>query len=564
MLNCEIMPRKVFISFLGTSKYNECEYVKGDFSYRSCFVQEATFRYLTSHENWSGDDRILILLTQQAEERNWNDNGHKHKETGEIISSKGLDSVLKTIAGKTAIETIRNIPDGKDEQEIFFIFKKIFEYIQEGDVLYFDLTHGFRYLPMLILVLGNYAKFLKDVTVKSITYGNWEMSAGGTKPAPIIDLLSLSKLQDWTFAAGQFINNGNVSELARLNEVEYKAQLRSSGGEDIDARNLRDFVTSLKEVVEQRQTCRGLDIIRAKSWKKMIDAEKRLVVKNTLFSPIYERILEESIGFKENASSVNCFRSAEWCMQNGLYQQSLTLLQEFVVSHFCEMLSFPIDDKDIRGTITRALNYAYVKSEASKGYSSFDTGSYSDESRTIGELLLRKYPEFIAPFKQLSDIRNDINHAGMRTTPKPMQGNRIPVALKGLMATFSTLADEQSTPQVFINYSNHQSSLWSDSQLKEAQKYGTIIDVPFASVPPDADEKQICVFVDETISTIIKTHLPPSTIHIMGEMTLTYALVKELKALGYTCLASTTERKAMINEDGDKVTHFEFVKFRKY
>ena len=123
MLNCEIMPRKVFISFLGTSKYNECEYVKGDFSYRSCFIQEATFRYLASQEDWSENDRILILLTQQAEEKNWNDNGHKDQKTGEVISSRGLDSILKTIAGKTLIETIRSIPDGKDEQEISFILR---------------------------------------------------------------------------------------------------------------------------------------------------------------------------------------------------------------------------------------------------------------------------------------------------------------------------------------------------------------------------------------------------------------------------------------------------------
>ena len=55
-----------------------------------------------------------------------------------------------------------------------------------------------------------------------------------------------------------------------------------------------------------------------------------------------------------------------------------------------------------------------------------------------------------------------------------------------------------------------------------------------------------------------------SFIHIMGEMTLTFALVTELKDLGYTCLASTTERKVEINENGDKVVHFEFVQFREY
>ena len=38
--------------------------------------------------------------------------------------------------------------------------------MQDGDELYFDLTHGFRYLPMLVMVLINYSKFLKYAAEK--------------------------------------------------------------------------------------------------------------------------------------------------------------------------------------------------------------------------------------------------------------------------------------------------------------------------------------------------------------------------------------------------------------
>lgn len=49
-----------------------------------------------------------------------------------------------------------DIVDGKDEDEMWKIFNALFNELRDGDELYFDLTHSFRYIPMLVLVLGNY------------------------------------------------------------------------------------------------------------------------------------------------------------------------------------------------------------------------------------------------------------------------------------------------------------------------------------------------------------------------------------------------------------------------
>ena len=259
------MPRKVFISFLGTSLYQECEYTKGDFSYKSRFIQEATFRYLSTIENWTETDRILVLLTKKAERVNWLDNNSVGTGDHEPGIKEGLRSVLERTDSLVKIDTIQDLPEGKDEEEIGSIFDKIYSYLQDGDSLYFDLTHAFRYLPMLILVLGNYAKFLKGVSIKSITYGNWEMSSHGTQPAPIIDLLSLSELQDWTFAAGQFIESGNADQLISLSKKEYIPILKDTSGQDESARKMRAFTESLAKVISERQSCRGLDIISGES-----------------------------------------------------------------------------------------------------------------------------------------------------------------------------------------------------------------------------------------------------------------------------------------------------------
>lgn len=115
---------------------------------------------------------------------------------------------------------------------------------------------------------------------------------------------------------------------------------------------------------------------------------------------------------------------------------------------------------------------------------------------------------------------------------------------------------------MFINLSNHPSKNWSAEQLAAANSFGEIKDLAFPNVSPAADESDIEELASETIKS-----LPPNqnlTVHVMGEMTLTYAIVSILKTRGIRCVASTTERIVTDNHDGTKTTTFKFFKFREY
>ena len=54
-----------------------------------------------------------------------------------------------------------NIPDGLKQNEIWEIFDKIVENIDAGDEIYFDMTHSFRFLPMLAITVLNYSRVIK-------------------------------------------------------------------------------------------------------------------------------------------------------------------------------------------------------------------------------------------------------------------------------------------------------------------------------------------------------------------------------------------------------------------
>ena len=115
---------------------------------------------------------------------------------------------------------------------------------------------------------------------------------------------------------------------------------------------------------------------------------------------------------------------------------------------------------------------------------------------------------------------------------------------------------------MLLNLSNHPSARWPDDQQSAAARFGPVADLPFPNVPPDADEAALAELVD-TYFQQIKAKAP-AAVHLMGEMTFTYALVRRLREeLDLPVIASTTER-LVTERDGEKRVRFRFVRFRAY
>lgn len=117
---------------------------------------------------------------------------------------------------------------------------------------------------------------------------------------------------------------------------------------------------------------------------------------------------------------------------------------------------------------------------------------------------------------------------------------------------------------MLINLSNHPSSKWPKEQMEAAKKYGEIIDMPFPVIDPAGDEEYVKETADEYVQKVLDIACDKQvTVHLMGEMTLTYALLERFKEHGIPCIAATTER-IVSEEKGVKVSIFRFVKFRYY
>lgn len=410
------MARKVFISVLGYSNYGKCFYTRKADNFKSDevrYVQEATLRYLMSISEWTAADCAYILLTEGAEQKNWVDNGHSIYGTNTPIEQPGLASVLKNLCLPFPVIPVKNIPDGNDEKEIWGIFDRVFELIQEGDELYFDLTHGFRYLPMLILVLGNYSKLLKNVVVKSITYGNYEARDKETNEAPLIDLLALSNLQDWTSASFSFLKNGNLSMLKSLCKQNLAPILRDAKGSNQDALALKHYMAALENVVGDMNTCRGRNILSGENFAELFRCSAQLTdVIIEPVKPVIERLKYSFQNFIPSHNIKNGYVAAKWCFDNQLYQQSLTILHETIVSHICESEGLDVTERQEREIVNMSF-IIYGEGLIREKWICGEEQVELIEKLLDNELL----KSFASTFLVTTTLRNDYNHAGMRQSP---------------------------------------------------------------------------------------------------------------------------------------------------
>jgi CRISPR-associated Csx2 family protein len=477
--------RKVFISFLGTTDYKICNYYfDGDENDRVCnvrHVQEA----IVSHEckGWSENDRILIFLTKAARANNWESGTYKPSDgqkIGDLIDEPanlkvgdakwGLKEQLHKLAeqGFFPESIVKDEPldsEGFSEDEIWNIFNTIESKIEENDEIYFDFTNGFRNLPMLGMVLLTYLKNTKNITIGEIYYGAFEKLGPAYKVntlpmdkrnAPVLRLKSFNDIMDFSTAANVFIKYGNGKPLHSL-MTEWATQNRSEKKEREFTRKLQELANTLKKLTDNFLTCRGAEICyesgtkdgsifnQLQAWFENYDSTGYENKDFKALYPMIEKIREKYDVFDTRNSSRNGLKAAYWCFQNQMYQQSITLLQETIVTACVEKVGLHPDVEAERSVVEKKLKEGAEKGESKKldsprWLSELENLVASYESKLseknadadtlkdflIDEVRLKsikekisEIPEELGSFMQtLTSIRNDMAHAGfLRTHP---------------------------------------------------------------------------------------------------------------------------------------------------
>lgn len=576
------MARKVFISFLGTNNYVNCFYeIDGNKSAPVRFVQEALIKEVC--KDWTKEDKILVFFTSKektgkagSKELNWFDNGQS--KITEEIEKEGLQSRLEKLKKQhflqPEIEGVE-IVAGFSNDEIWDIFNTVYDKLKPCDEIYFDVTHAFRSIPMFSVVLFNYSKFMNNTYLKAVYYGAFEKLGYAyevkkmpleERIAPIIDLTDIALLQEY---------NQIASELNKFGKIKSLSNLISSTDESSASSAIKQLAESIEKLDDYIATIDLNEIKKGGYISGFRNNYKYLRKKNVFPKPIsniLDKLNEEISAFESKESFNNIEAAIKWTIKNDMLMQTYPMAEEYIILRMADIFKpympkeFKKDKKKFRmfiSDILAAPDDDFKNRKWKSNPAKFPLVANRISSYAITENIrpmygiIKKYRNKLAhgngdlKYQELIDGVDVINQC-----IKYINDNSIVVEKSDLK--------QDQKKSLFINLSNHPSAEWGEAQLEAAREYGEITDIAFPQVPPESDTKEIAKIAEDTVSQITSTYRDNDiTVHVMGEMTLTFAIVEQLKASGIRCVASTTQRIATMHND-IKTSEFTFVKFREY
>lgn len=470
-----------FISVLGTGLYEPIQYELQDYnSGEQQYIQAVLIKRYKDQLSENG--KISIFLTSEARKRNWENriyekweesaaqrwNSASKADVIEGNEKRGLKYLLEQEFGTNGRIKGISIEDASTQNKIWSVFQAIYSEIEEGDEIIFDITHGFRSIPMLAIIILNYARVTKGCQIGGIYYGAYEAARDHNGIAPIVDLTVYNEILQWTSATEAFIQYGNADQI----QMVYKEKMKNiSNDEKKNWSGVSKTVAAMKNLADTIATCRGVNADRLsnvgkeknktkekKSIKCAYQGFKREVEKDWSkqtkeIIPLH-RLLGQA---KENYSQFDQEKDYEiglevvkWSIQNNMTQQGYTALEETVKTFLCDIYGMDNTlEKNRDGVIGTMMNVIYYFNEK-KGFKIKEEEQYQPEIRQNmkkyannymksryretdedeDERELSKYSEIVATLPieiamlghEIKNGRNDINHFGFNMSPASAEG----------------------------------------------------------------------------------------------------------------------------------------------
>lgn len=385
-----------FLTFIGTGKYEPVVY-----EWKGCKSQKVHLFPLAVCKIFKPQEVVVFVTNKSKIARH-----PEHKKTY-------LEELKEAVTGICKIEQ-KEIPEGKNLEELWKLFEIISETVNEGETIILDVTHAFRSLPLLAFVVAAYLRKTKKVQLAHILYGAYEAreKVGHEEIAPIFDLSLLLELLDWLSGAEQFLKWANARELSCILRKTHASlwQTRKTSPRELP-RKLRDvggILESLSRALFLAQPCEVMKTAYALSQKlEETSAEFERWAKP--FVVILKDVAQRIQGLAcENPDCLNTQnlqtqqRIIEHLLKSGLYFQAITLAREWIVTYAIYLEGHDLcawkDYDGIRKTIETKLN---------------DLSRAQREKRMPAEIS-PEIQQIISLWQEITQLRNTVAHCGMR------------------------------------------------------------------------------------------------------------------------------------------------------
>ncbi len=353
------------LTTLGTGSYEPTNYVWGERAYQ-------TSLFVTAVAAWFPGATVKAVSTELAWER----------QGGALLAA--IPSVERV-----------PIPDGANEDELWQIFNVLVEAIPAGETVIFDITHGFRSQPVLSLLVASFLRVAKGIRLEAVLYGAYERDR---ERSPVFDLTPFVAMLDWANATERFLETGDARKIASLIREQRKNPLNSVAARLTDLSEALALVRPILVTQKASDLMVRIEEARAEPWEAQHAPLKLLLDRiQTGFSPLAAteplRAQWQQIG---------------WLTTHQHYLSAAALAREWLV-HVRVVVA--------GGTIVPIDNALRDAAESWLNNADNEKGSAPHEAPP-------EWKASVALWRNLTDLRNDLAHCGLRVSPRPPKAIR--------------------------------------------------------------------------------------------------------------------------------------------
>lgn len=369
----------IALSFLGVGPYNETRYL-----YDGKQIQTRHFVHALSE--FIKPDKLYAIMTHKAKATNY-------EEIKKLCDCEPID-----------------IPDGKSEDEFWIIFDKITSVVKVGDEVVFDITHGFRSQPFIVIVLLLYLKATKNIKINNILYGAYE-ARNENNVSPVFELKSFIELVEWANAAREFAENGNMKYfktlLSNIHKSSHLGKLDNPSKQLLGTGKDLEILTDAFDTIRLNEVFDTTVSFSNRLNDLLNDLENH--PRSKPFKTVLEQIVNKLLPISAADKSVFSMKGMEaqkailnWYVDTGKFQKAVTLSREYIISKYLvEILKTENTFLLNKGTRENAKNML---------------GEMLQYTKSGIDIKGRK-GEYAKLWNTITRVRNDINHAGMNQNP---------------------------------------------------------------------------------------------------------------------------------------------------
>lgn len=376
------------LTFLGTGKYRSTTYDHEGVRVTTAYFSVAAAQFVAAKH-------VYVGLTEEARKHdNWS---HLQRELEMAGCSVGpID-----------------IPSGRSEAELWTVFNVLADAVADESDLALDVTHGFRSLPMLAVVLSAYLKAVGGPKISRILYGAYDAGESVSNVTPVFDLTAFDILLEWAGALRVFRVSGDSRGMADiLKSYDRTLKKRCYG------RDLYEAGASLTQLSEALALARPTDI--ASNAQKVVQKLGRPPVEQPTAAPFVRvaKMVAETYSDLQSCDLSGVLRMVRWYVQRRRYFQAVTLAREWLVSVAAERLG--MTDIQVRRNVERALNLATVSrsvtDERADHDGPLDSDLYTECALEWSKLLKgAEHAILRRVWSDVRDFRNNLAHCGYQT-----------------------------------------------------------------------------------------------------------------------------------------------------